>query len=161
MVAYARRRVAAENVDDVVAETFLVAWRRLDAVPQEALPWLLGVTRKVIATQHRGARRRQELVVRLGTLDRDSPMANEPTDADDRVLVALARLAEKDQEALMLTTWEGLRPAAAARVMGVSPGAFRVRLHRAKRRLRRSLGVVCETAEAPIAHSLAPKETTS
>jgi RNA polymerase sigma-70 factor (ECF subfamily) len=59
VLAYVRRRASTERVDDAVAETFLVAWRRLDRVPDEPLPWLLGVARKVLATGARAERRRR------------------------------------------------------------------------------------------------------
>lgn len=51
---YARLHVGDGPADDVVAETFLVAWRRLDDIPTAALPWLLGVARNVVSNQHRG-----------------------------------------------------------------------------------------------------------
>ena len=66
VLAYARRRVDPDAAADVVAETFLVAWRRLDAVPDDALPWLYGVARKVVGNQRRAQRRSQALVERLG-----------------------------------------------------------------------------------------------
>ena len=55
---YARRRAPEALVDDVVAETFLVAWRRIDELPDDVRPWLLGVARKTLSTQLRSARRR-------------------------------------------------------------------------------------------------------
>ena len=58
---YARRRVPPGVVDDIVAETFLVVWRRLDDVPEPALPWLLTVARNVAGTDRRGAVRRERL----------------------------------------------------------------------------------------------------
>ena len=66
VVGYVRRRAPQEAVDDIVGETFLVAWRRLDCVPDEELPWLLAVARNVLATQRRGAGRRRALTLRLG-----------------------------------------------------------------------------------------------
>jgi RNA polymerase sigma-70 factor (ECF subfamily) len=59
--AFARRRVAAEAVDDVVSEAFTVAWRRLDDIPDDPLPWLLGVARNVVGTARRGEARRLRL----------------------------------------------------------------------------------------------------
>ncbi len=159
VIAYARRRVVAESVEDVVAETFLVAWRRLESVPADPLPWLLAVARNVIGTQRRGARRRYALVVRLRTL---RPLPTDPVEGDGLVVAALARLGEKDREALTLIAWDGLQPHEAAVVMGVSPGAFRVRLHRAKRRLRRVLDRPADqsTAVSPTS-APEPKETAS
>ncbi len=65
VAAHARRRAPGDTSDDVVASTFLVAWRRLDEVPADSLPWLLAVARNVIATQQRGSRRRGALRLRL------------------------------------------------------------------------------------------------
>jgi RNA polymerase sigma-70 factor, ECF subfamily len=139
VVAYARRRVQGDAADDVVASTFLVAWRRVEEIPADSLPWLLAVARNVIATQRRGSRRRSALQVRLERAEAGSvpaPSADEPA---VEVAAALGRLPANDREAITLIAWEGLRPAQAAAVLGQSPAAFRVRLHRAKRRLRREL----------------------
>jgi RNA polymerase sigma factor (sigma-70 family) len=156
VVSYARRRVPAESVDDVVAETFLVAWRRLEHIPAESLPWLLAVARNVIVTQQRGARRRRALQSRLQST---AVEAVEHPSADELgpVAAALARLSENDREALTLIAWDGLRPSQAAAVLGESPATFRVRLHRAKRRLRHSLGEDREQADMA-AHRLRAKE---
>lgn len=141
VVTYVRRRAPPEAVDDLVAETFLVAWRRLDRVPAgQPLPWLLAVARNLIATQRRSAARRDALHLRLQAHTpaqaTDSPSLDEPTGP---VVQAMAQLSEKDREALLLVACDGLRPREAAKVMGDLPGTFRVRLHRAKRRLRRLL----------------------
>jgi RNA polymerase sigma-70 factor (ECF subfamily) len=134
VAAYVRRRAGPDLVDDVVAETFLVAWRRLEHVPAEARPWLLGVARKALATQRRSASRRRSLATRL----QESSRTVEPGEvaSGSGVTDALARLTEKDREAITLIAWEGLTPKEAAATLGHSPVAFRVRLHRAKRRFR-------------------------
>ena len=138
--AYAGRRVPAETVDDVVASTFMVVWRRLDRVPSDALPWLLAVARNVIATERRTAARRRSLVERL---QRNDPReAYDPSPQIDRsapIAEALARLSARDREAITLVAWEELTPSEAALVLGQSQTAFRVRLHRAKKRLRDEL----------------------
>jgi RNA polymerase sigma-70 factor (ECF subfamily) len=110
------------------AETFLVAWRRLEDVPADARPWLLGVARKVLATQLRALRRREELRSRL--LFAERPSAGDEQGAATPAAEALARLREKDREAITLVAWDGLAPNQAAAVVGQSPRAFRVRLHR-------------------------------
>ncbi len=133
--AYVRRRAPADVVDDIVAETFLVAWRRLDDVPEPALPWLLGVARRVLSTHRRGDRRRRELGSRLAATQSMS-LAAWSEDGEERTLAALAALSEKDREALMLIAWEGLTPKQAAVVLNEPAGRFRVRLHRAKRRIK-------------------------
>lgn len=140
VVGYVRRRAPQEAVDDIVGETFLVAWRRLDGVPAEELPWLLAVARNVLATQRRGAGRRRALTLRLGhaAVGRAEPPADDGLEPaiDSRLETALSRLAPKDREALTLIAWDGLAPHEAALVLGDSAGAFRVRLHRARQRLR-------------------------
>jgi RNA polymerase sigma-70 factor (ECF subfamily) len=130
VAAYANRRASAVDAEDVVAETFLVAWRRLDDVPDDAKPWLFGVARRVLANQRRAAGRREALY------ERATASLNPTGDAaDTQVLQALAPLSERDREILLLVAWDGLTMAEAAAVLGCSRGAAKVRLHRAKHRL--------------------------
>ena len=137
--AYARRRVPSEVVDDIVSETFLVLWRRLDDVPEVPLPWLLAITRNVVGTEWRGAARRERLWLKAQTGHVEGCDPGEPEIADGRVLGALAVLKERDREALTLVAWDGLTPAQAAAVLGEPSARFRQRLHRAGRRLRAEL----------------------
>jgi RNA polymerase sigma-70 factor (ECF subfamily) len=137
--AYARRRVPPEAVDDIVSETFLVVWRRLEDVPEPPLPWLLKVARNVSGTERRGAARRQRLWVKAQSWHLEGYDSGEPEIGDGRVLGALARLTERDREALTLVAWDGLAPAQAAAVLGEPSVRFRQRLHRAGRRLRGEL----------------------
>jgi RNA polymerase sigma-70 factor (ECF subfamily) len=135
VVAYVRRRAPGDVVDDVVAETFLVAWRRLEDIPEEALPWLLGVARRVLSTHRRAAGRRDRVGVRL-IASHPSARIEAVDPAEDRVAAALARLSEKDREALILVAWDGLTPQQAAAALGEPAGRFRVRLHRARQRMK-------------------------
>jgi RNA polymerase sigma-70 factor, ECF subfamily len=129
VTVYVRRRVAPDSVDDVVAETFLVCWRKLDQVPREPLPWLYAVARKTLANHYRASVRPE------GAPERRAEEAF-PAIEGDRVLArAFARLSEPDREVLRLVAWEHLSLRAAARVLGCSHVACRVRLHRARRRL--------------------------
>jgi RNA polymerase sigma-70 factor (ECF subfamily) len=137
--AYARRRVPPEVVDDIVSETFLVLWRRLDDVPEASLPWLLAVARNVVGTEWRGAARRERLWLKAQSGHVDGCDPGEPESADGRVLGALAVLKERDREALTLVAWDGLTPAQAAAALGEPSARFRQRLHRAGRRLRAEL----------------------
>jgi RNA polymerase sigma-70 factor (ECF subfamily) len=139
VVAYARRRVPSDTADDVVANTFLVAWRRVEEIPADSLPWLLAVARNVIATQQRGSQRRGALRRRLEHAEAATARTSASDEPAGRVASALGRLPANDREAITLIAWDGLRPAQAAAVLGQSPASFRVRLHRAKRRLRREL----------------------
>ena len=134
---YAARRVESAAVQDVVAETFLAAWRRFDQMDGDPLPWLLGIARRVCANHLRGRERRAALRERLMA----EPTAGQPVDAtvDRELLTALASLREEDREALLLVAWDGLSNPKAAQVVGCSTGAFAVRLHRARRRLTRAL----------------------
>lgn len=153
VVAYVRRRAPEGVVDDIVAETFLVAWRRLDDVPEPALPWLLGVARRVLSTHRRGEARRRELRGRLAATQSMSLPAW-CQDGEGRAVAALALLSEKDREALMLIAWDGLTPAQAAVVLGEPAVRFRVRLHRAKRRITAVLERPSSASWATVASSV-------
>ena len=130
--AYARRRIDRASAYDVVSEVFVVVWRRLEEVPEDALPWLLGCARRVLANQHRGARRTARLRGRL-LIEPSVPAPELPSDAT--LSRALMALSGQDRELLLLIAWEGLEPKQAAQVLGCSPNALGVRLHRARQRL--------------------------
>jgi RNA polymerase sigma factor (sigma-70 family) len=140
ILAYALRRVEApEDAADVVAETFLVAWRRFDEVPvgDGARLWLYGVARLVVSNARRAERRRTRLGARLAeTLRTEIATHEAPRGEAAEVLRAIGELGDEDRELLLLISWEGLSPGEAARVLGVSGLAARSRLHRARRRLR-------------------------
>ncbi|HET7574727.1 MAG TPA: sigma-70 family RNA polymerase sigma factor [Solirubrobacterales bacterium] len=143
VLAYALRRVEErEDAADVVAETFLVAWRRLGEVPGDegARPWLYGVARRVIANQRRSERRRTRLGQRLAEGLR-TQLATHPAPGGEaaEVLRAMAGLGEEDRELLLLVSWEGLSPGEVAKVLEISSLAARSRLHRARRRLRAAM----------------------
>lgn len=134
--AYAERRAGAQAADEVTAETFLVAWRRLDAIPSEPLPWLYGVARNVVLRHHAGHARQAAARDAL-ELERSAP---EPADGDDASLWdAWQQLSEADREVLALVAWEELPVSDAARALGCSSPVFSVRLHRARKRLERLL----------------------
>ncbi len=144
VLAYAVNRSASRaEAEDVVAEVFLVCWRGLDRVPSPALPWLLGVARKVLANQRRARDRQQAVqgrVERAVTLQSDVWAAPSSTgDFGDGGLAALARLSESDREALLLVAWDGLTNKEAAAVLGCTPSAFGLRLFRARRRLMKQI----------------------
>lgn len=144
LLGYVRRRTEQPaNAADVVAETFLVAWRRLDAVPDgdEARLWLYGVAHRVLANHHRGQRRRRRLGERLAaTVVRESTAG--PAESVGTVGVvrdALARLPADDREVLRLTIWEQLNSSQVAVVLAIPAATVRTRLHRARGRLREVL----------------------
>jgi RNA polymerase sigma-70 factor, ECF subfamily len=135
--AYARRRASAADAEEVVSETFLVAWRRLDDVPGEPVPWLLGVARRCLANVTRGQARQSALQLRLASLPQEESPA--PGSLSAPLRQALARLSEGEREAITLLAWEGLSPAEAATALGCSRAAVYLRLHRARRRLATEL----------------------
>jgi RNA polymerase sigma factor (sigma-70 family) len=140
VLGYALRRVGRpEDAADVVAETFLVAWRRLGDVPEEPRTrlWLYGVARRVLANQRRGERRRTALGERLAADLATSAPDHAPGVAERLTYGrALDQLGERDREVVLLSAWEGLEPREIAEVLGVSAVAARSRLSRARARLR-------------------------
>jgi RNA polymerase sigma-70 factor (ECF subfamily) len=136
---YALRRTSPEAAQDAVAETFLVAWRRFDDIPADALPWLFGVARRVLANQRRASGRGEALHERLAGVGAQMPDLEASVTEAEVVRAALARLSERDREALMLVAWHGLTGSRAARAAGCTRAAFQVRLHRARRRLAAQL----------------------
>lgn len=144
---YAERRAASSDASDVVAETFLTAWRRADDIPSEphALPWLYGVARRVLANQRRGSQRRSQLHDRLlqeYAGDDVSVCRLESADQFQRVAKAMDDLSESDAELIRLTAWEGMTPGEIAESMGIEPNAARQRLHRARRRLALAVAIL-------------------
>jgi RNA polymerase sigma factor (sigma-70 family) len=139
VLAYGRRRASDDVAAEVASEVFATAWRRLDDVPADARPWLLGVARRTLANHRRAESRRHRLVGRL----RSEAMAADADQAaieDLGVREALSRLTAREREALLLTAWDELSTSEAAAVCGCSETAFRVRLHRARRRLADGFG---------------------
>jgi RNA polymerase sigma-70 factor (ECF subfamily) len=146
--AYALRRSDAATADEVVADTFLVCWRRLDRVPDDALPWLYAVARRCLANRLRSGRRDRARSAPVPAVAADQTADTYEQQARAReVLTALAALPAKEREALQLCAWEGLSPADAARVAGCTAAAFRVRLHRARRRLTEVLDTPTPTRD--------------
>jgi RNA polymerase sigma-70 factor (ECF subfamily) len=157
VLRYARRHVLPDEVEDVVAETFVVAWRRFGEVPVYGLPWLLGVSRHVSANVRRARRRRDALSDRVAGQVQDDSTAGWPApEPDDAVTTALCRLSDADRELLTLIAWDELTPDEAAEALGCSKGALKVRLHRARRRFAALLGAgsVGPPAATPTLHPL-------
>ncbi len=137
-----RRVSGRETAEEVVADTFAVAWRRRDRIPDGPLPWLYAITANVIANHYRSTRRRHDLGLRLAHEPRPAASGSDPAEslalrAD--FATAFARLEEHEREVLRLVAWDGLGVGEAAQVLGCSQGAFRVRLHRARRKLAKQL----------------------
>jgi RNA polymerase sigma-70 factor, ECF subfamily len=144
IAAYARRRLGTNDADDVVADTFLVAWRRLEEIPSGdlTLPWLYGVARRVTSQRRRSGRRRDRLMARLSNLGRPHEVTSPGHDHGEdnaAVHVALARLRPNDRELLRLAEWEELTPLELAGIFNCSTNAISIRLHRAHRRFGQAL----------------------
>ena len=148
--AYLRRRAPADVADELTVTTFEVAWQRWVDVPiDRPLPWLYGVARRQLANQRRSEQRRGRLRTRLagarhpgGSHPAAGSSSVDPAATAGDALAArqaLERLRPDDREALLLVAWEGLDAAAAAASLGISAGAFAVRLHRARERLEELL----------------------
>ncbi|GAA4670388.1 RNA polymerase sigma factor [Phytohabitans rumicis] len=142
---YACRRVGKETAEDVVAETFLAAFRaleRYDTDRPDAGAWLFAIVTKELAKHHRTERARYRALAKAPA---------EPTDAgfDERVdgyvsaaaagrqlAAAMARLAARDRDTLLLVAWGELSYEDVARVLSVPVGTVRSRLNRARRKMR-------------------------
>ncbi len=136
---YVIRRADPAVVDDVVAEVFLILWRRLADVPaDDPLPWTYGIARNCLANSRRAAARQLRLVERLA----QEPAGAHQETQDDHTDVheALASLRPLDREVVMLWAWEGLAPREIATVTGLTANAVSIRLHKAKRALAELLG---------------------
>lgn len=139
LLRYALRRTDQPEVAaDVVADTFVVAWRRIDDVPpDQGRAWLFGVARNVLANQHRADRRTNALAARLRN-ELAHVTVNQP-DFPAEISAAFRRLPEADQELLRLVAWEGLAVDELALALDCSANAARIRLHRARRRFAEAL----------------------
>jgi RNA polymerase sigma-70 factor (ECF subfamily) len=155
-----RRSLSREDALDVVAETFTTAWRRRTDMPAdsaEVRPWLFGIARLCLANAARSTHRASRLGERLadsfidGAIP-DPSTAHEYRAQQQRVHEALGQLSPEDGELVTLIAWEGLTPAQAATALGIPPGTARVRLHRARTRLRAELSTLTHLQEADRDH---------
>lgn len=142
VLAYAMRRtLGIEDAEDVTAETFTIAWRKVDLIPAEPLPWLYAVARRVLSNHRRGRGRRERLAAMLRVEDVATPIrAGE--DVDGPTFAALAMLSPADQEVLRLVAWEGLGNQQIAEVLGITANAVAIRLHRARSRFATALASI-------------------
>ena len=138
-----RRSTNPEDAADVLAQVYVIAWQKVEAVPpgDQARPWLFGVARNLLLKAWSRRRSAETLAHRLAAELRDAGrLVHSPEPAATAIRQALASLPEIDREIVTLTAWEGLTPRQIAVVVGRSPNVVRVRLHRARARLRRDLG---------------------
>lgn len=145
VLAYAVRRVARSEAEDACAETFLVAWRRIDEVPDAdgSLPYLYAIAARTLANRRRSSWRRRRLLSKARRAEVRDP--NDPVamvlrrDQDRSIEAAVLDLPAKYRDVVMLYAWDDLTRAQIASMMGISKSAVDQRIHRAYRRLARSL----------------------
>jgi len=140
---FASWRCLPDEVDDVVADAFTVAWRRFDSLDDLwARQWLFGVVKNVIRARRRSANRADRLQRQIGTerpvLTVDLYAGDMPLEDVDLLRAAMRSLSEDDQEIVLLNSWFEMEPADLAQVLCCSGNAAAVRLHRARARLRRA-----------------------
>lgn len=144
MLRYLLRRVDDPGAaEDLAAETFLVAWRRLGDMPREPLPWLLGTSRRLLANHRRSLSRRPPgRPLTPNGIERLVPEDLADRLSEKRVFAeSFAELSDDDREVLTLVAWDGLRPREAALVLETTPALFSLRLHRARRRLMKKMAL--------------------
>jgi RNA polymerase sigma factor (sigma-70 family) len=148
LLAYARSVASREDADDAVAEAYAIAWRRQhDIQAGVELGWMIGVARRVLANTRRGRRRAGALHALLDL--RPKAVAPDPAERveDGDLRAALMTLSPLDREAILLTAWFDLSSADAAQALGITPAAFRMRVARARRRVRGALSPPITTEE--------------
>lgn len=145
---YCRRRLHPDDVDDAVVEVFAVAWRRFDQAPSggdATLPWLYAIARNVVRNQTRSRFRLRRLKDRVGEMVGTSPTTPETLivrRSEDRLVIdALDSLRPNDREVLRLRAWEELDRNEIARVLGITPEAADMRVHRALHRMEKALEI--------------------
>lgn len=144
VLRYLLRRVRNPVVaEDLAAETFLIAWRRFDVVPEEPLAWLLETARRLLANHRRTQSRRQQPRP-LGVQTADPPGSSSEDPAEripekQAFSGAFSQLSDDEREMLTLVAWDGLRPREAAEVLGITPEHFTLRVHRARRKLAKTI----------------------
>jgi len=148
LLAFLTRRASdPEEATDILAEVYLVAWRRLDKVPTDAGArlWLFGVARKLLLKSNRQLRSHQDIVRGITAELSAGTSHPEPDDEfTDRVRASVRKLPKAQREALLLTAWEGLKPREIAKVTGSTANLVRVRLHHARKRLQRELSAASD-----------------
>ncbi|GAA0917485.1 sigma-70 family RNA polymerase sigma factor [Nonomuraea longicatena] len=153
ILGYALRRCSSpEDAADVVAETYVVAWRRIAELPggESGRLWLYGVARRVLANHRRSERRRLTRHAELTDEIAHFYPAPSHHGEHDGVAEAMDKLADSDRELLSLALWEGLDPGEIAVVLNCSRNAARIRLHRARKRFAKALGKTPLFASQPL-----------
>lgn len=144
VLAFCVRRIGESEAQDVAAEVFAVAWRRLDEIEKGMeRAWLFGIARRVLANRWRSVKRQSRLAKKasaLATVSGDSPdVLMVRREQDNMVIETVRKLKVDDQEVLMLAGWEGLTAREIGLVLDLSTAAVEQRIHRAKKRLATAL----------------------
>ncbi|GGK83087.1 hypothetical protein Ppa06_42160 [Planomonospora parontospora subsp. parontospora] len=162
ILGYAVRRCSSpEDAADVVAETYVIAWRRITELPdgEAGKLWLYGVARRVLANHRRSERRRltrhTELTDEIEHFYAAPSRHSEPHGVNE----AMGMLADGDRELLALALWEGLDPGEIATVLDCSRNAARIRLHRARKRFAKALDKTRPSAAGFASRPLIEKES--
>ena len=137
---YLVRRTDEATAEDVTSETLLVLWRRLDQVPDDVVPWAIGVARLQLANSERSARRQRRLFARIAAVDPPQAVRDHAEDDAGYIREAIDNLRAADAEVVRLWAWDDLDLAQIAQVLSISVNAATIRLHRARKRLREEIG---------------------
>jgi RNA polymerase sigma factor (sigma-70 family) len=146
---YVVRRLGQDAADDIVAETFLLAFRQRDTYDQaraDARPWLYGIATNLIGRHRRAEIRLYRALARTGADPVLEPFTDRVDDrvsastASRRLAAGLARLPTELRDTLLLVAWSGLSYQEAATALGIPVGTVRSRMSRARSKLRRTLG---------------------
>lgn len=153
IVAFVLRRTSSSgDAADIVSEVYEIAWRRIEDVPDDhaGLLWLYVTARYVIANYRRRVQRQSETTTRLAEELGRADLRTEPTDEESLALRScLNSLSPDERDVLMLAGWEGLSASGIGRVIGCSPTAARIRLHRARARLKSAMAKVDSLGKQP------------
>jgi len=155
--AYLARRVEPDHVDDLAANTFMIAWRSLPGGIEEPLPWLYAVARNEVRAHRRRVAVRHRLTEKLMAVT-PRGVAEEPPAEPPALGPAFAQLTDKEREAMLLVALEGLDHAEAGRVAGCTPETFTVRVSRARKKLRIALAGALVPLLVLVAIALSPSK---
>jgi RNA polymerase sigma-70 factor (ECF subfamily) len=162
VLTYALLRADRPTAEEAAAETFLVAWRRRDEMPNNPRGWLLAVTRRALADQWRRDRRTHSLRIRLASQPPAGELGTEDTVCGiNGILSAFAKLVPQDQDLLSMIAWDGLTNCEVAEVLGCSKVLVGVRIHRARTRLRAELTKSEDFPSSPEDASIGSRSTIS
>jgi RNA polymerase sigma-70 factor, ECF subfamily len=143
---YLARRTDEATADDVLSETMVVLWRRLEDVPEDAIPWAIGIARLQLANAERAQRRQRRLFARIVTIDPPAAVTDHAEGDTDYIRDAIARLRPGEAEVVRLWAWDELGLDQIAASLGISVNAATIRLHRARKKLKEEIG---KTTGAP------------